>query len=144
MRVTRGTFRASILIAFATFVSGVFFAVASGNRAANNDWQLWNTLRCGKRFLDQDMSKFTNDFGNIDIGKAGCSDRSFLANFDEIRDAIARPDSSGESFKTAFWLEFWKWMQISGAVFICINLIGFLALAILRASKWVFSGYRGD
>jgi hypothetical protein len=41
--------------------------------------------------LGKDMTAFTNQYGNIDIGRAGCSTASFIANFDEIREALNAP-----------------------------------------------------
>ena len=63
----------------------------AGMDAERENWRIWTTLRCGARFLGQDMSSYTNEAGLIDIGRAGCSDGRFLAKFDEIREAAARP-----------------------------------------------------
>jgi hypothetical protein len=89
--IVRGTFRLSIVIALlvAAYVgiSGYIEAVSSDAE----DMRIWTTLRCGERFLGQDMSSYTSPVRSdvIDIGKAGCSSSTFWATRDEIRKAVA-------------------------------------------------------
>ena len=88
MRVARGTFRLSIAAAVVVAVCYAISAHLSAMDAAWENSKLWSTLRCGERFLDRDMSEFKNAAGLIDIGKAGCSNSTFWATFDEIREAV--------------------------------------------------------
>src|SRR5262245_13289100 len=91
MNVIRGTFRLSIVIALLVAAYYGTAAHFAAQNAAAEDINIWITLRCGERFLGQDMSRFTNEAGLIDIGKAGCDleGKRFLARFDEIRKAVA-------------------------------------------------------
>jgi hypothetical protein len=53
------------------------------------------------------MSAYTNEYGLIDIGKAGCSSDRFLATFDEIRTARASAEPSGDRYSQVFWPKLW-------------------------------------
>jgi hypothetical protein len=58
VNIARGTFRLSIVIAL---VVAAYYGI-SGYKAAMDDeyekQKLWTTLRCGERFLGQDMSSY--------------------------------------------------------------------------------------
>jgi len=71
MTIIRGTFRLSIVTALLVAIYyGITGYMAVMEREQAN-WKLWNTLRCGARFLDQDMSKYTSPVRPevIDIGR---------------------------------------------------------------------------
>lgn len=98
MSIIRGMFRISIVVAILLGIVGaiaVHIATIREQDRALNSWKedtrIWNALRCGGQFLGKDMTAFTNQYGNIDIGRAGCSTASFIANFDEIREALNAP-----------------------------------------------------
>ena len=60
MNIIRGTFRLSIVIALLVAVYyGITGYMAAMEREQAN-WKLWTTLRCGERFLGQDMSKYVS------------------------------------------------------------------------------------
>jgi len=136
MSVVRGTFRLSFLVVAVMLVyapvSAHFSAIEGSESAREMYRKLWITLRCGERFLDKDMTQFTNEYGLIDIGRAGCSSSSFLATFDEIRDALAKtnpPDPSPE-YRRIFSI----WV-IDGLVnallgFVVVNLAGLGVLTL--------------
>jgi len=55
---------------------------------AYNSWyRIETTLQCAKRFTDEELAKYKNPFGLIDLGKTYCGPRAFLASMEEIRDA---------------------------------------------------------
>jgi hypothetical protein len=64
MKVLRGTFRLSIVIAILVAAYYGIAAYLAAENAGYEDWKLWKTLRCGERFLDKDMSSYTNDGAN--------------------------------------------------------------------------------
>ena len=106
MSVLRGTFRLSLM---AALLVAAYFSITAHVAAQNDawqDWKIWNTLRCGERFLGRDMSAYTNEYGLIDIGKAGCSSDRFLATFDQIRTARASADP-GDRYGEVFWPTAW-------------------------------------
>jgi hypothetical protein len=142
MNFVRGTFRLSILAAFLTAVYAAIASHLSGLDAAEKSWRIWSTLRCGEQFLNRDMTAFTNEFGLIDIGKAGCSESRFLATVDEIRTAVRTTDDASQAYTRVFKRELISYMGPVILVFILINLAGFLFLASRTAWRWVIAGYR--
>jgi hypothetical protein len=102
MKVARGTFRLSIVIALLVAAYYAFAAHVAAVKSDAEDMKIWTTLRCGERFLSKDMSHYTKD-GLIDIGRAGCSSSSFLATFDEIRMMVARTDPPASRYGEVFW-----------------------------------------
>jgi hypothetical protein len=98
MNIVRGTLRISIVVAVLVAIICSVVSLFDANKERlrlYNDWreetQLLKVLRCGGQFLGKDMTAYTNEFGLIDIGHAGCSDGRFLATFDEIRNAVNEP-----------------------------------------------------
>lgn len=83
--IARGMLRISIVVATLVAIAGAVashFATLTEQGRARESWKedmrLWTVLRCGSQFLGKDMAAFTNEFGNIDIGRAGCSDARFF------------------------------------------------------------------
>jgi hypothetical protein len=72
VNIARGTFRLSIVIAL---VVAAYYGI-SGYKAAMDDeyekQKLWTTLRCGERFLGQDMSSYAS-LGRVLINRPALS-----------------------------------------------------------------------
>jgi hypothetical protein len=109
--------------------------------AVQQDWEIWQTLRCGQKFLNKDMSEYTNQYGLIDIGTAGCSQSRFLATFDEIRNALAS-DHPRDRYSQVFWPKLYDALAYALVAFVVVNLLGLLFLAARGALRWVWAGYR--
>jgi hypothetical protein len=150
MSVLRGTFRLSIVVAL---LVAAYYAISAHLAAMDAEWEhrkLLITLRCGERFLGQDMSQYTNAAGLIDIGKAGCSNSSFWATFDEIRVAVGKqpppPDqgwvSESERYSQVFWPKLNNALFAALAGFVVVNLGGLLFLGGRRVFRWILAGYR--
>jgi hypothetical protein len=144
MNIGRGTFRLSIVIAL--LVAG-YYAITGYMAALDAEQEnrkLWNTLRCGERFLGQDMSAYTNAAGLIDIGRAGCSDDRFLASFEEIRRAVARPDPPDDwrGFREVFRYNLYGMPFAALYAFVLVNLAGFVLWGARGLFRWVRAGYR--
>jgi hypothetical protein len=146
MKIIRGTFRLSILIALLVaayygihaYMAGVIVKQENRRLAGN-----WTTLRCAERFLGQDMSRYTNEAGLIDIGGAGCSDRPFLATFEEIREAVASPASPSLSLGAVYRdLLLYGGLFAAVVAFMLVNLVGFVLLGARGVFRWVRAGYR--
>jgi hypothetical protein len=90
------------------------------------------------------MAAYTNEYGNIDIGKAGCSDQRFLARFEEIEAALLKSDPSVEAFRSAAIREGKAWVISVFSVFLSVNLLGIAIVGARKAIKWVASGYLGE
>jgi hypothetical protein len=60
MSVLHGTFRLSIVLALLAAAYYGITAYVTAVDANQYEWKLWTTLRCGERFLGQDMSSYTN------------------------------------------------------------------------------------
>jgi predicted PurR-regulated permease PerM len=144
MKIIRGTFRLSVVVAL---LVAVYYGI-SGYIAARNseyeNWKLWTTLRCGERFLDKDMSGYTNDGRVFDIGRAGCSDTRFLATFEEIREALTQsePPEVWRGFGEVFRFKLYEALFTALAAFVAVNLAGLLFLGACGLFRWVRSGYR--
>lgn len=146
MKIIRGTFRLSIVVAL---LVAAYFGIAGYKTAMDAEQEnrkLWMTLRCGERFLGRDMSSYTSPVRPevFDIGKAGCSDTSFWATFEEIREAVAHPDPPewwrgfGEVFRSKLEEALFPVL----AAFVAVNLAGFLFLGARGLFRWVRAGYR--
>ena len=68
---------------------------------------------------------FTNQYGNIDIGRAGCSKAGFLANFDEIREALNTPAPPKMTFNywEVFWREALPLLMLAPIAFLGVNIL---------------------
>ena len=143
MNVLRGTFRLSILLTAvaAGYVTWISFQQVSESRS--RDHEMWRVLRCSEKFLGRDMSRFTNPYGLIDVGKAGCASTQFLATFDEIKDASMQPEPSTFDSK-AFWKAFLNSIPMAVGVFLLVNALGLLYLAVRGVGRWVLAGFRNS
>ena len=144
MKVIRGTFRLSVVLAL---LVAAYYGISGYVAALDADretWRIWTTLRCGERFLGQDMSSNTNEAGLIDIGRAGCSDGRFLATVEEIRMAAARSEPPAERlrFGEVFRYNTYGALFAAFAAFVLVNLAGFLFLGARGLFRWVRTGYR--
>jgi hypothetical protein len=139
--ILRGTFRLSVVVALVALLSFAVYAHFTGLDAVQQDWEIWQTLRCGQTFLNKDMSEYTNQYGLIDIGTAGCSQSRFLATFDEIRNALAS-DHPRDRYSQVFWPKLYDALAYALVAFVVVNLLGLLFLAARGALRWVWAGYR--
>jgi hypothetical protein len=126
MNVLRGTFRLSIVVALVVAACYGISAHIAAHDAAWEDRKHWSTLRCGERFLGQDMSKYTSPYRPevIDIGKAGCSNSSYWATFDEIRMALASADPPRDRYSQVFWPKLYDAFFIPLGAFVVVNWSG--------------------
>jgi NADH:ubiquinone oxidoreductase subunit 3 (subunit A) len=143
MKIIRGTFRLSILIALLVAAFYGIMGYMAGVVAEQANRKAWTTLRCGERFLDQDMSRFKNKDGLIDIGSAGCSDQPFLATFEEIREAVASPAPPSLPGLGGVYRDFmYAALFTAVAAFVLVNSVGFVLLGARGVFRWVRAGYR--
>jgi hypothetical protein len=146
MKVIRGTFRLSVVIALLVGAYCVISGYMVALDADRETWRIWNTLRCGERFLGQDMSSYASPVRSdvIDIGRAGCSTSTFWASYDEIRAAVARsgPPAEDLRFGEVFWFQSIIALFLVAAAFIAVNLAGVLFLGIRGLCRWMRTGYQ--
>ena len=142
MKVLRGTFRLSLVVLVTALVWAAVVAVDEARDMAAADQRMWVTLRCAERFLDKDMSGFTNVYGNIDIGKAGCASGPFLATFDEVREALKQADPFTKRYSDVFNAEIRENFVTATIWFVATNLAALLGLLVWRVGRWVWNGYR--
>src|SRR5262245_66237093 len=143
MSVLRGTFRLSILLTAIAAGCATWMSFREVSESTSIEHEAWRVLRCSEKFLGRDMSRFTNPYGLIDVGKAGCASTQFLATFDEIKDASLQPEPSSFDSK-AFWHALVAYMPIAGLVFLLINAPVLLFVAISVAGRWVLAGFRSS
>jgi hypothetical protein len=146
MKIIRGTFRLSIVIAL--LVAG-YYAITGYMAALEREqanWKLWNALRCGERFLGQDMRKYVSPVRPevFDIGSAGCSNERFWATFEEIREAVAQsePPAIGRGFGEVLQFKLTDALGYAFGAFLLVNLAGFVLLGARSLFRWVRAGYR--
>jgi hypothetical protein len=146
MKVIRGTFRLSVVIALLLAVYSGISGYNAASKADQETWRIWTSLRCGERFLGQDMSRYTSPVRPevIDIGSAGCSNERFWATFEEIRAALARSGPPPEQlrFGEVFQFNLYVGLFTALAAFLVVNLLGFLFLGARGLFQWVRRGYR--
>ena len=143
MNVLRGTFRLSILLTAvaAGYVTWMSFQQVSESRSREHE--MWRVLRCSEKFLGRDMSRFTNPYGLIDVGKAGCSSTQFLATFDEIEDASRQPEPSTFDSRV-FWKAFLVYIPMAAIAFLSVNALGLLFIVVRGVGRWVLAGFRNS
>jgi hypothetical protein len=144
MSVLRGTFRLSVVVALVLMAYLGFKAHIAARDAASKDFEFWRTMQCAQRFLDQDMSRYANPTRPemFDIGKAGCSYRTFWATFDEIRSEIGSADPRDDTYSRRLWPELEFAFYSALLALAAVNLLGLLFLAARGALRWVWAGYR--
>jgi hypothetical protein len=146
MKVIRGTFRLSVMIALLVGAYCVISGYVAALDADRETWRIWRTLRCGERFLGQDMTRYASPVRSdvIDIGRAGCSNSTFWASYDEIRAAVARSEPPPEDlrFSVVFWFQSINALFFAVAAFIAVNLAGVLFLGIRGLFRWLRTGYQ--
>jgi hypothetical protein len=145
--VIRGTFRLSVVIALLVAVYCGISGYIAAVDADRETWRIWGTLRCGERFLGQDMSSYTSPVRPdvIDIGRAGCSNSTFWASYDEIRKAVARdagPPAEELIFGRVIWLKLIEALIYAVTALVAVNLAGVLFLGARGLFRWVRTGYR--
>ena len=142
MNVLRGTFRLSILVGVAALIYYLVEASQAAGQQAHRDWELWYTQRCGRILLGKDVTPYQNEYGNIDLGRVGCSTRQFYSNIGEIEEALKQHDPYD-----ATWRRVWRARVEIAAIygvlfFVLTNLLGFGFLGARRTYRWVSAGYR--
>jgi hypothetical protein len=110
---------------------------------SNDSHRLWETLRCGKKVLGTDTTSITNDYGNMDLSKVGCSYTSFFARADEIETALQQSDPSKSEYNLFFWSGIRSSFVGVVATFVLANVAGFLALLFMSIGNWVWAGFKG-
>lgn len=141
MNVLRGTFRLSLFVAAAVALYGVWDAFLKADDAARRDHELWSTLRCGEYLLKQDLTQYTNAYGNFDLGKLRCSHRTFWANKSEIETALRQLDPGpARRSQELNWQ-----LRMAGAntlaAFVGVNVLGLLFLGLMHVVRWIRSGF---
>jgi hypothetical protein len=140
-----------VIIAVCILLYGVFTAHTTTLDAQNRnrqsweeDTRIWNALRCAGQFLGKDMTAFTNQYGNIDIGRAGCASKSFLANFEEVREALRSPPPQPRPF--SYWESFLElaaiWLFFAVIALLGVNALGFALIGALAIVRWVLKGFQ--
>jgi hypothetical protein len=92
------------------------------------------------------MSAYTNEFGLIDIGRAGCANDRFLATWDEIREANASPEpqTPDGTYWTVYSQHFGVWSAVALIAFFFVNMLGLLLLLSRTTLRWIGAGFRKD
>lgn len=151
MNIARGMLRISIIAGVLVAAWGAWASHLDAAKERErvydswiNDVRIWKGLRCGSKFLGKDVSAYTNEFGLIDIGRAGCAAGSFLARFDEIRQAMnqSEPVRPENAYWTTYRQHTIMWLVLALIAFCVVNLLGFLFLGARSAARWIKAGFQ--
>jgi hypothetical protein len=71
-------------------------------------------------------------------------DSRFLANFDEVRDAMKRPASiePEREYWETYLSEAIPWLAVLLAAFCAINIFGVILMAAREVGRWIVAGFR--
>jgi hypothetical protein len=148
MRILRGTFRLSVVVAVlvAAYSAFITYQKSADYRAQQlrEYFDVKFAYQCAARQTDENLRPFVNDYGLIDLIKAGCTEQKMVASFDELkqwRDGTPswhEPDERDmpalfDGYATFLWLVL---------AFVAVNLIGLLVVGIKNVSRWVVAGFR--
>jgi hypothetical protein len=82
--ILKGTFRLSIVVAVLAAAYGFYEQLSAFAKSREANREMLLTLKCGAKLSEATLKSAVNQYGNIDLGKVGCSIRHFFASFDEI------------------------------------------------------------
>ena len=85
--IMRGTFRLSVAVAALAAAYGFYERLAAFAEARNQSLNDVFTLECGARLSEETLKSAANPYGLIDLRKAGCASKPFLASSDELLQA---------------------------------------------------------
>jgi len=136
------TYRRFLAIGFRL---SIVAALASAAWAAWSDWSRYaaertdtelsnRTMECAARLSANRLARVRNEFGNFDVGKLGCSGRSFITSQMEIDEARAGRKVF-ENFRQPFVWE--SVAAIAGLALIAINLLCSLVVGAHAVAMWV-------
>src|SRR4026208_1885614 len=89
MRILRGTFRLSVVVAVlvAAYSAFITYQKSADYRAQQlrEYFDVKFAYQCAARQTDENLRQFVNDYGLIDLIKAGCTEQKMVASFDELK-----------------------------------------------------------
>jgi hypothetical protein len=143
--ILKGTFRLSIVAAILAALYCLYVRLDAWGKEREAGYQMLVALECGAQLPEARLKTAVNAYGNIDLGKVGCADRSFIASFDEIertKSGAMKRELTGKDFQFGYAAEY-----IAGYAFIAFVLINLAGLAVGAARgvmRWIVAGYRSS
>ena len=103
-------------------------------------YELKTSLLCGSYLNAEDLKPHTNEYGNINLNKVGCSYRTFWASPPEMRaareDMLPPPSYMPPAYN-------WEQTAVDALLaFIAVNLIGFIVVGTKRIWQWIADGFK--
>jgi hypothetical protein len=142
VNIVKGTFRLSLLVGAAALGWFTWDASQSAHRVAAYHREIWETHRCAGKLLGQDVRQYQNAYGNLDLGKLGCSGREFWANMGEIEKAQHELNPYNETWWRYFRIDAQSAFWSALGLLVLTNLLGLAFLGARRAFRWVSDGYQ--
>lgn len=140
MNIIRGMFRLSIVVALAAAAFSMLQTYNHFVRDQAVHTAMVLTLKCGARLDRSLLLDAQNEFGNIDLGKLGCSDKQFFASVQEIDDAWnGKLDDYGRTVYRPLNLE--DAAMLATIAFVLTNLLGLFALLCQGILRWLVRGF---
>ena len=142
----RGTFRLSVAVAALAAAYGFYVQLAQYAEARNQRVEMVYTLECGAQLPEATLKSATNQYGLIDIGKAGCATKPFLASSDELieaRNGVMRRDMDEEfSLRSKYRYAPQYPLGLAVLALFIVNLLGFAFVALRAVFGWIAAGYK--
>jgi hypothetical protein len=142
-RILTGTFRLSIVAAVLAGLYALYVKLDAWGKENDGNLRMLVALECGAQLPEARLKTAVNAYGNIDLGRLGCADRSFIASFDEIertKSGAMKRELTGKEFHFRYSAEY-----IAGHAFIAfmlINLAGLAVVTILCVMRWIAAGFK--
>lgn len=133
-RIMSIALRLSIIAAFVGAAYGYLethLKAIERSQAARHLNEGWD---CANKYSDAELMAHRVDDFVFDISKVGCSSTRFLAHLHEVRDVSNRRVVEADYW---FWFDRWAGLGLGALAFVTINVIAFLAIALMRLANWV-------
>ena len=141
MNILAGTFRLSIVAAAIAALGFMWVNIKRHDTEQTEHWRLVYTLKCGARIEAATLERYKNAGGNFDIGTAGCSDKPFWANIQEMSDA-----ASGKLDTKTYWInpafDTTGTLVYAVSAILLVNLAGLGIVAGRVIARWVAAGFK--
>jgi hypothetical protein len=141
MNILKGTFRLSIVAAFAAASFTAWQDFKRHDDERQTSLRMQQILRCGAKLPSTIIQQNMNQYGNVDIGKLGCSDQEFLANESEMKAAWSGSEHQMFAVRSEpFYLE--KVLGSALILFVITNLLGLLLMLSRKIFIWIAAGFQ--
>lgn len=142
-RILKGTFRLSVVAAVLAGLYALYLKVDAWGKESDSNFRMLVALECGAQLSESRLKTAVNAYGNFDLGKLGCADRSFIASFDEIertKSGAMKRELTEREFHVGYAAEYAAGYALIALVL--INLAGLAVVTIRGVMRWIAAGFK--